>query len=189
MTRVGSGLLLIAATAGASAIGQSARVTPTSEQGVGEAVLQGCAVTRQGDDAVVSGIAQGSGTIEVSVDATGGVPTVTAHAINTKGTGATNHGRTASTACVLAPSPRATVSGAMGMAPATASCSVSGGADGPRLAFAVPVSLLSTAGAKSYVGHVTLNRRGMAGSGTVVAMCSGADARQVQYDLAVLKKA
>lgn len=86
------------------------------------------------------------GGVDVAVTSgDGGVPTITAHAINTKGTGATN-GRVATPACGAAAA--SSDSGA-------ATCSVSGDDQAPTVRFSVPLSALG-GDAASYVGTVTI---------------------------------
>ena len=136
-----------------------------------------CAVLRDGEGFSVSGAAtlafidrdSDDDGYDFSVADTGGVPTIAAHAINTKGTGATNSGRSNGQTCGLMPSPRGTipagrvgaVAGITGGAVAgivVAKCSVSGDPDAPRATFTVPLSSFGGA-AKTYVGHVTLIKR------------------------------
>jgi hypothetical protein len=82
----------------------------------------------------------------------GGVPTVTAHAINIKGMAATSH-RMAPQSCTTAPASSGTSSGA-------AACSVSGDVEAPTARFTVPLAALGDlAAAKSYVGTVTIVKR------------------------------
>jgi len=103
------------------------------------------------------------------------------HAINTKGTGATNG--------------RACDAPAEGL-PAVASCSVSGDADAPDLTFAIPLAAFGS-GAKT--GHVTLMKRSdgaMRATATyadgttadITASCTAGGRLKAGYDLAVAKK-
>lgn len=124
--------------------------------------------------------------VEVSGGPGGDLPTVSAHAINTKGTGAQN-GRAASQACAAELAPRTPV--AARLAPEAATCTVSGGADA-EWNFTLPLaSLAPAAAAKNYVGHVTLIKRGdAAGAATIVAHCASVGGARAGYDLAVSKK-
>jgi len=90
----------------------------------------------------------GKGGIEVTITrGAGGVPTATAHAINTKGTGA-NNGRVATPAC---PSPSAS-SG-------EATCRFSGDPESPMVTVSVPLAALLDPEASRYVGTVTIVKR------------------------------
>jgi len=123
--------------------------------------LDECALTRTPDGFAVSG----SGVIDLDEDArldlaitegSNGEPTVSAHAINTKGTGGRNGRMANGQACALAPSPRGTLPAGAVMAQQTATCAVSGDPDRPRLTFDMPLSVFGTA--KTHGGHVTLIR-------------------------------
>lgn len=109
----------------------------------------------------------------------GGSPTITAHAINTKGTGATN-GRVANQSC-------GTARGSSGGSAAT--CSVSGDEQSPTVRFNVPLAALGEdAAAKNYVGTVTIVK-GPAGESTVGMYLSkkGYDYYQARTDEAAAK--
>ncbi|MDO7841048.1 hypothetical protein [Sphingomonas immobilis] len=132
--------------------------------------LASCSELREGEGFSLSGTAtvafadrdSDDDGYDFAVADTGGVPTIAAHAINTKGTGATN-GRSAAQGCGLAPSPRGTIpagrlaAGAVAGI-AVAKCSLSGDPDAPTASFTVPLSSFGGA-AKTYVGHVTLIKR------------------------------
>jgi hypothetical protein len=156
--------------------------------------------------------------VEFSIvpSASGGNPIVTAMAINTKGTGASN-GRvlpptaperainqpgvrrisdaSAAPGCDIRPSPRLTLTGTMRVPAPTATCSISG--DGATASILVPLSSFGAA-AKPYRGHVTLMKRGedtaisstADGGNTpaVLAACTSGG-RKTGYDLAVAKGA
>lgn len=112
----------------------------------------------------------------------GGTPTISAHAINTKGTGATNKGRLAdpSTTCSAEPAP----GGRMRAAPAP-TCSVEESGDDVTATFTLP---LSAFGASAKTGHVTLMKRGDAADGaSVVAACKSDKPTRASWDLATLK--
>jgi hypothetical protein len=131
--------------------------------------LARCSTQRLSDGFAISGTvatSPGEGEndgLDVAVTDTGGVPTIAAHAINTKGTGS-NNGREAGSgmACGIAPSPRGTIpagrnSGAIaGIVVGT--CALSGDADAPEATFTVPLSAFGS-GVKTYIGHVTLIKR------------------------------
>jgi len=158
--------------------------------------LDGCAVS--GGGTAVSGelfvqwgadqrLAPGDGVdLDVSTSATGGAPTVSAHAINTKGTGATNKGRLA------APRPQACTADP-GVVPArraaaAASCTVDQGESGATVTFSVPLAAFA-ASEKTFKGHVTLIKRGdSAADAKVVAQCSSTKPSAASWDLATLKK-
>ncbi|MDQ3080025.1 MAG: hypothetical protein M3R03_08525, partial [Pseudomonadota bacterium] len=99
----------------------------------------------------VSFVSSGVGGIDLAVaSGDGGIPTIVAHAINTKGTGA-NTGRVAPQSC---PSSDASSGGS---APA---CTVSGDVQSPTVRFTVPLAALGDPStAKSYVGTVTIVKR------------------------------
>ena len=160
------------------------------------ATLDRCVLRRQGVDAAVVAklfvrfqpdqrLAAGDG-IEIVVSGDDDLPTVTAHAINTKGTGAQN-GRAAAQSCGIEPSPRGTLPAISRTKPDTATCAISGGSDRTEVTFTLPLALLaSDAAAKSYVGHVTLIKRGDdAGSAKIVAACTSSGVTRASYDLAV----
>ena len=156
--------------------------------------------------------------VEFSIvpSAGGGNPAVTAMAINTKGTGASN-GRalqpptperainqadvrrtsdaSAAPRCDTRPSPRLTLTGTMRTPAPIATCSISD--DGATASILVPLSSFG-ASAKPYRGHVTLMKRGedaampSAADGwstpAVLAACTSGG-RNSGYDLAVAKGA
>ncbi|MEG3153618.1 hypothetical protein [Sphingomonas sp. RB1R13] len=98
----------------------------------------------------VSFDSSGDGGIEIAVS-TGpdGAPVVSAHAINTKGTGA-NNGRGMNNTCVIRAADGADQ-------PKGATCDLSGDASAPTVRFTVPLSAFGDGStAKNYVGHVTL---------------------------------
>ena len=98
----------------------------------------------------VSFDASGNGGIEVAVS-TGadGAPVVSAHAINTKGTGS-NNGRGMNNTCAIRAADGADSSKG-------ATCDLSGDANAPTVHFTVPLSAFGDGStAKNYVGHVTL---------------------------------
>lgn len=126
----------------------------------------------------VSFDASGDSGIDLAVaSGDGGIPTITAHAINTKGTG-TNNGRMAPQSC-----PTADASSG-GSAPA---CTVSGDVQSPTVRFTVPLAALGdSATAKSYVGTVTIVKR--ASSESLIGMYlskKGYDYYQVQNNRSV----
>lgn len=140
--------------------------------------LDECALTRTPDGFAVSG----SGVIDLDEDGrldlaitegSNGEPTVSAHAINTKGTGGRNGRMANGQACALAPSPRGTLPSTWKEVPQVATCAVSGDPDRPRLTFDIPLSVFGTA--KPYNGHITLIRHseGVAPDAemTVIASC------------------
>ena len=153
-------------------------------QGVGAAVVAKLFVRFQPDQR----LAAGDG-IEIVVTGDDDLPTVTAHAINTKGSGAQN-GRGAVQACGLEPAPRGTLPTTSRTTAEAASCAISGGADTTAAAFTLPLAMLAPdAAAKNYVGHVTLIKRGDdAGSAKIVAACTSSGALRASYDLVVGKK-
>ena len=117
----------------------------TSAGGIAGGVIAGRALAWRGQ---ASFDASGEGGIEVTVTRqAGGVPTVTAHAINTKGTGA-NNGRAAVPSCPAAPS-----------SADVATCTVSGDADAPMVSATIPLSVFGDASASRYVGTVTIVKR------------------------------
>ncbi len=92
----------------------------------------------------------GGGGVEVSASPSGeGLATVTAVAINTKGTGA-DRNRAAQPACAA-------------VAPATsaAACNVSGDATSPMVSATVPLSVFGAPASSRYVGTVTIVKRTM----------------------------
>lgn len=143
-----------------------------SAGGIAGGVIAGRALAWRGQ---ASFDASSKGGIEVTViRQRGGVPTVTAHAINTKGTGA-NNGRAAVPICPAAPS-----------SPDVATCTVSGDAHAPMVTATIPVSVLADASASRYVGTVTIVKRSEAdvtapGPGNSK---KGYDYYQAQSDLA-----
>lgn len=116
-----------------------------SAGGIAGGAIAGIAIAFRGQ---ASFDASGKGGIEVTVTRqAGGVPTVTAYAINTKGTG-TSAGRAAVPTCPAAPS-----------SADVATCTVSGDADAPRVSAAIPLSVFGDASASRYVGTVTIVKR------------------------------
>lgn len=108
------------------------------------ASVSGAAITGRGTASFDTGRSGGVDVIVRSGD--GGVATITAHAINTKGTGATN-GRMAAQTCPTAEGPPS----------AAAACSVSGDEQSPSVRFLVPLTALGSSGPdKAYVGTVTI---------------------------------
>lgn len=127
----------------------------------------------------VSFDASGDGGIDLAVTSgEGGVPTITAHAINTKGTGAA--GRTATQSC------RSSNTLTDSSAPA---CSVSGDAQSPTVNFTVPLSALGDpAAARNYVGTVTIVKRASGETMTGKYLSKkGYDYYQAQGDMAAAK--
>jgi hypothetical protein len=132
----------------------------------------------------------GAGTVSFDADADGGVefavasgeggaPTVTAHAINTKGTGGVN-GRMATQAC----------GAARGASDAsTPTCSLSGDEQAPSFRFNVPLAALGAeAGSKSYVGTVTIVKGALGQSMVGMYLAKrGYDYYQAQSDLGAAK--
>lgn len=113
--------------------------------GIAAGAIAGRAIAWRGQ---ASFDARGKGGIEVTVTRpAGGVPTVTAYAINTKGTGA-NSGRAAVPTCPAAPS-----------SPDMATCTVSGDASAPMVSAVIPLSVFGDASASRYVGTVTIVKR------------------------------
>lgn len=162
--------------------------------------LERCALRQEGDGVSVTAklfvqfqpdqrLAPEDG-LDLNVAATGsGAPTVTAHAINTKGTGATN-GRATGQDCSVEPSPRGTIP-AGARTPATqATCSLATEGNNLAWSFTVPLAAFGPEStAKNYVGHVTLIKRGdPAGNARIVAGCDAPSGAKVSYDLAVGKK-
>lgn len=162
--------------------------------------LDGCRVA--GGGAAVSGklfvqwgadqrLAPGDGVdLDVSTSDTGGAPTISAHAINTKGTGATNKGRVAEPQPqVCAADPGGAKAGrAAAVAAAPASCTVDEAEGGATVMFRVPLAAFGTS-EKTFKGHVTLLKRGDdAGGAKVVAQCSSTKPSSASWDLATLKK-
>jgi len=161
--------------------------------------LDGCRVSGAG--AAVSGklfvqwgadqrLAPGDGVdLDVSTSDTGGTPTISAHAINTKGTGATNNGRLAEPqpqACTADPAGAMTRRAAAAAAPA--SCTVDEAEGGATVMFSVPLAAFGTS-EKTFKGHVTLLKRGDdAGGAKIVAQCSSTKPSSASWDLATLKK-
>ena len=142
--------------------------------------LEECTLTPVGGDYALSAAGHasfaGGGGLDIAIEGAGeSAPTVAAHAINTKGTGATNH-RAADRACALAKSAR--VANGRGGA-GSAVCTVSGDPDAPDLRFTVPLSALGARG-----GHVTLMKR-EPGSPALAKWLSkkGYDYYQAQSDL------
>lgn len=116
-----------------------------SAGGIAGGAIAGRAIALRGQ---ASFDASGKGGIEVTVTRqAGGVPTVTAFAINTKGTG-TSSGRAAGPICPDAPS-----------SPDVATCTVSGDAHAPMVSAAIPLSVFGDASASRYVGTVTIVKR------------------------------
>ena len=116
-----------------------------SAGGIAGGAIAGRAIAWRGQ---ASFDASGKGGIEVTVTRqAGGVPTATAFAINTKGTG-TSSGRAAVPICPAAPS-----------SPDVATCTVSGDAHAPMVSAAIPLSVFGDASASRYVGTVTIVKR------------------------------
>lgn len=112
-----------------------------------------CSATPGGSAVSFSGEASfdasGDGGVDVSVSSGGGgLPTITAHAISTKGAGANDRGM----------APQSCPSGDASSSSSAAACSVSGDVQSPVVRFTVPLSALGdgSSTAKNYVGHVTL---------------------------------
>ena len=193
---LGATLVAAAGSAGAQMAARRGDTAMTNDAGAGGA-LEPCPLIRQGAAPVVTGrlhvrfqpdqrLSAGS---EVAIDvATGadGVATVSAHAINTKGTGTA--GRRAAQPCAVEPSPAMTVSGTM-RSRAGATCTIESGPDGDVADFTIPADTLAPdAAAKNYTGHVTLMKRGdSTGSARVIAACSSTRPMRASYDLAVAK--
>jgi len=99
--------------------------------------------------------ASGDGGVDVSVaSSSGGLPIVTAVAINTKGTGADKN------RAAVSPCPAADASSSS----SAAACSVSGDEQSPTVSATVPLSALGDATtAKLYVGTVTIVKRAAGG--------------------------
>ena len=163
------------------------------------ATLDRCAIHGEGDSVAVVAklfvrfqpdqrLAAGDG-IDIAVSDGDTLPTVTAHAINTKGTGAQN-GRAVAQACGVQPVQRGALSSKLPVAAEAASCAISGGADNTEVNLTLPLAVLAPdAATKNYVGHVTLMKRGDdAGSAKIVAACSSSGQTRASYDLAVGKK-
>lgn len=140
-----------------------------------------CSATPGGSAVSFSGEASfdasGDGGVDVSVaPGDGGLPTITAMAINTKGTGAST-GRMASQSC-----PTSDASSGS----SAAACSVSGDVQSPTVRFTVPLSALGdgSATAKNYVGHVTLiKQRTSAALISMWASRKGYDYYKAQSDM------
>ena len=143
-----------------------------SAGGIAGGAIAGRAIAWRGQ---ASFDASGKGGIEVTVTRQAGrVPTVTAFAINTKGTG-TSSGRDAGSICPAAPSN-----------PDVATCTVSGDAHAPMVSAAIPLSVFGDASASRYIGTVTIVKRSEAdvmapGPGNSK---KGYDYYQTQSDLA-----
>ncbi|WP_353230115.1 hypothetical protein [Novosphingobium sp.] len=131
-------------------------------------------VKRAGVDAgsdAAGGIDASGVSADFTIDGSGVAPTVTAHAINTKGTGGTNH-RAAAQSCV-APSGLLLPAVQKREARAVPACRVSG--DDKLLKFLITTPL-SAFGAGAKTGHVTINRRGEAAAdGALIVPCDQAD--------------
>lgn len=115
----------------------------------------------------------GNGGIEInSTPGDRGIPTVTAHAINTKGTGAT--GRTAGPRCPAATS-----------ASGTPTCTLTGEVLAPMVSVSIPLSVLGDA-ASRYVGTVTIVKRSGPSVSAIAASASrkGYDYYRAKGDLA-----
>lgn len=119
--------------------------------------------------------ASGKGVVEVTVTRrAGAAPIVSAHAINTKGTGAAGRSPASAPACPAVKP---------GDAPA---CTLSGDAQSPTVSATIPVSVFGDAQASRYVGTVTIVKRSEAdvtapGPGN---SRKGYDYYQAQSDLA-----
>ena len=108
---------------------------------------------------------------DFTIDGSGAAPTVTAHAINTKGTGGTDH-RAAVQSCA-APSGLLLPAVQKREARARPVCQVSG--DEKLLKFLITTPL-SAFGAGAKTGHVTINRRGEAvADGALIVSCDQPD--------------
>lgn len=153
---VAAAALLIAPTVGiaqddSAKLGQKAKAWMTSNFRSFDCTLvpgPAAAITGGGTVAFVSSGVEG---IELAVaSGDGGSPTITAFAINTKGTGSSS-GRMAPQSCPTSDA----FSG--GSAPA---CTVSGDVQSPTVRFTVPLAALGDpATAKNYVGTVTIVKR------------------------------
>ena len=111
-----------------------------------------CSATPGGSAVSFSGTgsfdASDDGGVDISV-ATGadGLPTITAHAIKTKGAGANDRGM----------APQSCPTGDASSGGSAVACSVSGDVQSPTVHFTVPLSAFGDGStAKNYVGHVTL---------------------------------
>ncbi|MEO6248680.1 MAG: hypothetical protein ABIO85_08905 [Sphingomicrobium sp.] len=103
----------------------------------------------------------------------GGLPSVLAHAIKTKGAGAND--RSLAQSC--------TTQSADGSIASGTSCSLSGDSGAPNVRFTLPLSALGDdATAKNYVGHVTLIKQRIAAGGA--GSKKGYDYYQAQSDMA-----
>lgn len=92
--------------------------------------------------------ASGKGGIEVTVTrGPRAAPTVTAHAINTKGTGAAGRAPASVSACPAVKPGDATA------------CTLSGDAESPTVSASIPVSVFGDAQASRYIGTVTIVKR------------------------------
>lgn len=122
---------------------------------------------------------EGSGVDVAVTSGDSGVPTITAHAINSKGTGATN-GRMVTQSCLTANSSSDS---------SAAACSVSGDVESPAVRFTLPLEALGgLAAAKSYVGTVTIVKR--TSTNSMIGMYlskKGYDHYQAQSDKAAAK--
>lgn len=142
----------------------------------------------------------------------GGMPLVTAMAINEKGSGATSNARMLlpavqkirDAAARSASGTTASLACTPGYSEArAASCSVSGNPDAPDLTFTIPLSALGEGGGggdarHTKTGHVTLMKRGRGGAmrataslsdgSSVVATCTSDGKMIATYDLKALKK-
>lgn len=113
-----------------------------------------CSATPGGSAVSFSGEASfdasGDGGVDISVSpGDGGLPTITAHAIKTKGAGGVDRGM----------APQSCPSGASAGSSAAA-CSVSGDVQSPVVHFTVPLSAFGDAAtSKNYVGTVTIVKR------------------------------
>jgi hypothetical protein len=118
--------------------------------------------------------ASSDGGIEISVTTDGGgMPVVTAHAINTKGTGGSNH-RAAAQACAAGG----------GSSDGAASCSLWGDPHEADVRFTVPLSALGELGkSKELTGHVTLIKRSPDLAARALLSKKGYDYYKAQSDL------
>ena len=152
-----------------------------------------CTVAGSGNAASLTGTmtvaAAGDGIeLDIAPSPSGGTPTISAHAINTKGTGATNNGRMAEPpACAV-----------RGVPVTTASCTATSGPDGITATFSVPLAALGADSARTGPVPkvlVILTDGAMNRGVTVLAHCTSSAARgsagpvkSASWDLGTLKK-
>ena len=195
---------IFASSAALAQTEQSRTGTTATVTSSGYSTIERCSVHSDRADLSVSGSSTFSSAmsipgVKISVTPTaGGLPTVVAHAINTKGVGAQDR-LSAPQVCALAPSPRGSgrivgnadlgpQSGALAEAPrgaipstsrrmsATATCAVSTGPEVISWQFAVPLSVFSTSDpSNNKTGHISLIKRGEVPlDGTIIARCDEA---------------